>query len=240
MTKKASFGFQEVSAAEKEGLVQNVFSNVAKNYDLMNDMMSLGWHRIWKHDLINEISPSQHENLLDVAGGTGDIASRFLKAGGGHATVVDLNNQMLVEGQKKFPHAKISWVHANAENLPFPDNSFDYYTISFGIRNVTNIEQALKEAYRVLKPTGKFMCLEFSNVNNSVVAKLYDWYSLNIIPIIGEKIAQDREAYQYLVESIRKFPKAAKFASMVKAAGFTNVEFKKLTFGVVALHIGFL
>jgi demethylmenaquinone methyltransferase / 2-methoxy-6-polyprenyl-1,4-benzoquinol methylase len=239
MADKIDFGFKKVAKDRKQKLVQNVFSSVASKYDIMNDFMSFGLHRLWKKTLINELSPSFNEILLDLAGGTGDIANGFLKAGGGSTVVADLNRKMLDVGKKNLPDARIEWVHANAEDLPFADNVFDYCTISFGIRNVTDIDKALREAHRVLKYTGKFVCLEFSNVTNASLAKLYDRYSLNIIPYIGEKITGDREAYRYLVESIRKFPKATQFANMMKNAGFKNVEFIKLTCGIVALHIGY-
>lgn len=239
MKKKVDFGFTKVDENVKEGMVQDVFSSVATNYDLMNDFMSLGLHRLWKKSFINEISPSSYETLLDVAGGTGDIANLYLRSGGGKVIVADLNKEMLVEGRKKFPNNNIEWVHANAEKLPFDDNTFDYYTISFGIRNVTNLNAVLKEAYRVLKPTGKFLCLEFSNVTQPMLAKLYNWYSFKVIPFIGKKIASDRKSYEYLVESICKFPKATQFAHYISNAGFANVEFRKLTFGIVAIHIGY-
>ncbi len=238
MSRKADFGFKQVAEEQKQSLVQGVFSSVAHKYDLMNDLMSFGMHRLWKRELLKEITPCADQTLLDVAGGTGDVAHMFLKAGGKSATVADLNKAMLASGKKRYPKG-IKWVHANAETLPFKDHQFDYYTISFGIRNVTHIDKALKEAYRVLKPGGKFVCLEFSNVNNAVVRKLYDWYSFNAIPKIGKMIANDEDAYRYLVESIRRFPKATRFEHMIKQAGFNFTEFHKLTFGVVAIHIGY-
>lgn len=236
---KADFGFKEVEVAQKQPLVQQVFSSVAPKYDLMNDLMSFGLHRLWKKEMLKEINPAPHEKLLDVAGGTGDISHLFLQKGGLDATVADLNKNMLAQGRIKFPESNINWVHANAEGLPFEDNSFDYYSISFGIRNVTHIDKALKEAYRTLKIGGKFVCLEFSNVSNDTIRKLYDWYSFNLIPKIGSKIAGDKEAYQYLVESIRKFPPASKFEFMMKQAGLELVEYRKLTFGVVAIHTAY-
>lgn len=237
--KKADFGFKKVAEGQKQSLVQDVFSSVAHKYDLMNDLMSLGMHRLWKRDLLKEISPCDNHELLDVAGGTGDIAQMFLDAGGKSVTVADLNKAMLANGTKRFPKNNIKWVHANAETLPFKAQQFDYYTISFGIRNVTHIDKALQEAHRVLKPGGKFVCLEFSNVNNAVIRRLYDWYSFNAIPKIGKMIAGDEDAYRYLVESIRRFPKATQFEHMIKQAGFDFTEFYKLTFGVVAIHIGY-
>jgi demethylmenaquinone methyltransferase/2-methoxy-6-polyprenyl-1,4-benzoquinol methylase len=237
--KKAKFGFKDVEAGEKEPLVQGVFSSVASKYDLMNDLMSFGLHKSWKQDLINEMSPSKDDILLDVAGGTGDVAHRFLKAGGGSAVVVDLNEQMLEAGKAKFSDSRLAWVHANAEQLPFADESFDYYTISFGIRNVTNMDRALLEAFRVLKPMGKFLCLEFSQVNTPILSKLYDLYSFNVIPKIGKVIAGDEGAYQYLVESIKNFEPAPRFAKLIENAGFYDVDYIKLTFGVVAIHFGY-
>lgn len=237
--KKAKFGFKEVEASLKEPLVQEVFSSVAPKYDIMNDLMSFGLHKSWKRDLIAELSPGAGETLLDVAGGTGDVANRFLQAGGGSAVVADLNPEMLKAGKAKLSDPRLSWVHANAEELPFPDNSFDYYTISFGIRNVTNIDKALSEAFRVLKPMGKFLCLEFSQVNTPILSKLYDLYSFNVIPKIGKVVANDEGAYRYLVESIKNFEPAPRFAKLIEHAGFENVSYTKLTFGVVAIHIGY-
>ena len=234
------FGFKKVKQEIKEKLVQKVFSNVSSKYDLMNDLMSFGLHHFWKNLLIDEVFPHDKASiLLDVAGGTGDVAHKFLEAGGKHAVVADLNQQMLNEGKKKLQGKHIEFIHANAEKLPFDDNEFNFYTISFGIRNVSYIDKALKEAYRVLKPGGKFACLEFSNVNNKCIKSIYDWYSFNIIPSIGEKVAGDKASYQYLVESIRQFPKAENFKLMLEQAGFDFVEYRKLSFGVVAIHTGF-
>lgn len=239
MTQKVDFGFREVEENEKETLVQGVFSSVATNYDLMNDFMSFGLHRLWKDEVIKEIRPYSHEQLLDVAGGTGDIAYKFLQAGGEHATVLDLNQEMLAAGKLKYPNAGMSWVHGNAEDLPIDDDSFDYYTISFGIRNVTHIDKVIREAHRVLKPGGKFVCLEFSNVTNDLISKFYDFYSFKVIPFVGEKIANDKAAYDYLVESIRKFPTAPTFKNMIEKEGFEIVEYRKMCFGVVAIHTGY-
>lgn len=236
---KANFGFKKVAVEKKQDLVQQVFSNVAVKYDVMNDLMSFGLHRLWKREFLNEIKASGDEVLLDVAGGTGDIAHLFLNQGGKSAVVADLNQNMLKEGKKKYAQDNIEWVHANAEDLPFSAESFDYYSISFGIRNVTHIEKVLKEAYRVLKVGGKFACLEFSHINHDALRQVYDWYSFNIIPKIGSKVAGDKEAYQYLVESIRKFPPAAHFEMLIKEAGFSFTEYRKMTFGVVAIHTGY-
>ncbi len=239
MDTKTHFGFKEVETKKKQGMVQGVFSTVASKYDIMNDLMSFGLHRLWKDEAIKELQPSSDDVLLDVAGGTGDISWRFLQAGGGSAVVSDLNKEMLEQGKLKHSSDKLSWIHANAEELPFGDNQFDFYTISFGIRNVTHIDKVLKEAHRVLKPGGKFVCLEFSNVTNEVVKKFYDFYSFTIIPMIGKFVADSPQSYEYLVESIRKFPTAIAFADMIKDAGFNCIEFRKMSFGVVAIHVGY-
>ena len=239
MNKRAKFGFREVETTEKEPLVQSVFSSVASNYDLMNNLMSFGLHKQWKKALIAEISPGPDETLIDVAGGTGDVAHGFLQAGGGGATVVDLNQEMLAVGRQKLASQRLEWVHANAQELPFHDNSFDYYTISFGLRNVTHIDMVLREAFRVLKPGGKFLCLEFSQVTTPILRKIYDFYSFRVIPTMGKLVASDEEAYRYLVESIKGFEPAPRLVKLIEAAGFSNVYYIKLTFGVVAIHIGY-
>lgn len=236
---KTHFGFKDVNVDDKEPLVQGVFSTVASKYDVMNDFMSFGLHRWWKAELSKELNPAEHEVLLDVAGGTGDVGNLYLSKGGKSVVISDLNKEMLEQGKLKHRDARISWVHANAEKLPFPDNSFDYYTISFGIRNITNIDKALSEAFRVLKKGGKFICLEFSDVENKVIKTFYDLYSFKVIPKVGQFIANSPDSYQYLVESIRKFPKATIFRNMIENAGFTQVEYQKLSFGIVAIHIGF-
>jgi demethylmenaquinone methyltransferase / 2-methoxy-6-polyprenyl-1,4-benzoquinol methylase len=236
---KTHFGFKDVGIEEKEPLVQKVFSTVANKYDIMNDFMSLGLHRWWKAELAKELNPAEHEILLDVAGGTGDIGNLYLSQGGKEVVVSDLNKEMLEQGKLKHPDPRISWIHANAEKLPFSDNSFDYFTISFGIRNVTNIDKALSEAFRVLKKGGKFICLEFSDVENKFIKAFYDLYSFKVIPKIGQRVANSPDSYQYLVESIRKFPKATLFRNMIEKAGFSQVEYRKLSFGIVAIHTGF-
>ncbi len=243
MSEKTFFGYKEVDSAKKASMVKGVFSNVAPKYDIMNDVMSLGIHRIWKDTFIKKLNPKAGSKLLDVAGGTGDIAFRFLqKAKGGHVTVCDINPQMLEEGYKNAIDNNvlegIEWTCGDAEKLPFPDNSYDYYTIAFGIRNVTHIDAALAEAYRVLKPGGHFMCLEFSHVTNPVLAKLYEFYSFKVIPQMGQLVAGDRDSYQYLVESIRKFPTQEKFLKMIKDAGFTQASYTNLSGGSVAIHSG--
>lgn len=240
---KVDFGYTQVSPTQKTHLVQQVFSQVANNYDLMNNIMSFGLHHLWKDKVIAELRPRPDDILLDVAGGTADIATRFLKAGGGKVIVSDLNQEMLQHGQAKAAtqiyRNQMQWVCANAEALPFADNSFDYYTISFGIRNVTNKLAALQEANRVLKPGGKFICLEFSHVDNNLINKLYDWYAFTVIPQLGKTMANNKAAYQYLSESIKQFPSAGHFAAMMEEAGLQNVTYQKFTFGVVAIHIGY-
>ena len=241
--KKTHFGFSEVPEGEKAGRVQGVFNSVASKYDIMNDVMSVGIHRIWKEAMMDWLAPRAGQKLLDVAGGTGDISFKFLKrAGHGHATVLDLTEPMLVEGRKRAEADQMAdsldWVVGDAMALPFEDNSFDVYTISFGIRNVTRPQEALNEAYRVLKPGGRLMVLEFSQLPNEGMQKLYDLYSFNVIPRMGQMIASDRDSYQYLVESIRKFPDQETFLSMVRAAGFEQAKYRNLTMGVACLHSG--
>ncbi len=241
------FGFQKVPLADKQGLVDDVFHKVARRYDLMNDLMSGGLHRAWKDILVTAINPPKSNrpfHLLDVAGGTGDIAMRVVDAGGGgtHATVLDINADMLAVGRERaqkrgLDHA-ITFVEGNAEALSLPDKSFDAYTIAFGIRNVPRIDTALHEAYRVLKPGGHFLCLEFSCVDVPGLEQLYELYSFNVIPAIGRAVTGDAEAYRYLVESIRKFPRPEPFAAMIRVAGFARVSHQTMSGGIVALHSG--
>ena len=242
-TRTTHFGFQTVGEKDKAGMVHGVFTNVASRYDVMNDVMSVGIHRVWKDAMMDWLAPRDGQALLDVAGGTGDIAFRFLKrAPGAGATVLDMTESMLVEGQKRAEAAhlaeKLSWVVGDAMALPFEANTFDVYTISFGIRNVTRIPDALSEAFRVLKPGGRLMVLEFSQLPNDGLQKLYDLYSFNVIPRMGQAIANDRESYQYLVESIRKFPEQEVFAEMIRTAGFEQVKYRNLSMGIAALHSG--
>ncbi|XP_064613372.1 ubiquinone/menaquinone biosynthesis C-methyltransferase UbiE-like [Liolophura sinensis] len=302
--KETHFGFENVLEEEKEGKVYEVFENVAEKYDLMNDAMSGGIHRLWKDCFVRRLGPVPGSKLIDVAGGTGDIAFRCLdyskseseseqetsdeldfdihipreiqakvyvdsaerlnssderadntedtpswqsaKQGRHtHVTICDINQAMLEVGKKKamergFQEGRdVSWLRGNAECLPLEDNTFDGYTIAFGIRNVTHIDKVLDEAYRVLKPGGRFMCLEFSHVENPILRSLYDSYSFQVIPVMGQVIARDWNSYQYLVESIRKFPDQGTFASMIRQAGFSMVTFENLTFGVAAIHSGF-
>jgi len=240
----ASFGFRDVPEAEKEKLVRGVFSSVAKNYDLMNDLMSGGVHRLWKDAMVAWLNPQPGWKSLDVAGGTGDIAFRIAnairrKGGEPNVTVCDINPDMLAEGvarAEKKGEAALTWVAGDAQALPLPDNTFDSYTIAFGIRNVTRIEKALEEARRVLKPGGRFLCLEFSQVVVPGLDVLYDKFSFNIVPTIGEYVARDRESYQYLIESIRRFPNQAKFARMIETAGLAQVKVRNLSGGIAAMH----
>ena len=237
------FGFETILEKDKSEKVQGVFSSVASKYDVMNDVMSLGIHRVWKDAMMDWLAPIRGQALLDVAGGTGDISFRFLKrASGANATVLDLTESMLAEGRKRAENVGISgqleWVVGDAMALPFEDDSFDVYTISFGIRNVTDPQKALSEAYRVLKPGGRLMVLEFSHIPNNLLQWFYDKYSFNVIPRLGQIIASDRSSYQYLVESIRKFPKQESFMKLVNAAGFENTKYRNLTMGVACLHSG--
>ena len=237
------FGFETVREDEKAGRVQGVFTSVASKYDIMNDVMSVGIHRVWKDAMMDWLAPHPGQKLLDVAGGTGDISFRFLKrAGSGHSTVLDLTESMLVAGRQRAEADdmadSLDWVVGDAMKLPFPDNTFDVYTISFGIRNVTRPQEALNEAYRVLRPGGRLMVLEFSQLPNPMMQKAYDLYSFNVIPRMGQLIANDRDSYQYLVESIRKFPDQDTFLSMVKKAGFENAKYRNLSLGIAALHSG--
>jgi demethylmenaquinone methyltransferase/2-methoxy-6-polyprenyl-1,4-benzoquinol methylase len=242
---QTSFGFRSVDAQDRQNLVNSVFSRVADRYDLMNDLMSGGLHRLWKADLINWLAPSRREALalLDVAGGTGDIARRFLDAAGpqSSATICDISAEMLKAGRDKLGKRfgdRLRFVQGNAQTLPFPDKSFDTYTIAFGIRNVTQIEAALAEAFRVLKRGGRFLCLEFSDVRTPMLDKVYDAYSFKVIPRLGELVAGDGASYQYLVESIRRFPDQEAFAAMIAKAGFERVQYRNLSGGIAALHSG--
>ncbi len=244
--KTASFGFREVPEDQKEELVGEVFTSVANRYDLMNDLMSGGVHRLWKDAFVDWLNPQPGMRVLDVAGGTGDIAVRIAKranAKGGEAEIVicDINAAMLNEGLKRsdvLGVGSIRWVCGNAECLPLPDASVDAYTIAFGIRNVTHIDKALAEARRVLRPGGRFLCLEFSKVEAPILDTLYDQYSFKVLPRIGRMVAGDAEAYRYLAESIRKFPPQATFAKMIESAGLSRVKVRNFMGGIAAMHSG--
>ncbi len=243
LAKTTHFGAREVREDQKAGLVHDVFTNVASKYDVMNDVMSVGIHRLWKEAMMDWLAPRPGQRLLDVAGGTGDISFRFLKrAKGSEAVVLDMTESMLVEGRKRAEATDLSesldWVAGDAMALPFESNSFDVYTISFGIRNVTRIPDALSEAYRVLRPGGRLMVLEFSQLPVDGMQKLYDLYSFNVIPRMGKLIANDYDSYQYLVESIRNFPNQETFADKISTAGFEQVKYRNLSMGIAALHSG--
>ena len=237
------FGFQTIPEAKKANKVQNVFTSVAGKYDIMNDIMSAGIHRIWKESMMNWLLPKPGQKLLDVAGGTGDISLKFLeRAGSGHATVLDLTEKMLAVGKARAKDSGapkcLDWVVGDAMALPFQDNLFDVYTISFGIRNVTHPYRALTEAYRVLRPGGRLMVLEFSQIPVPLVQKAYDLYSFKVIPELGKLITGDRESYRYLVESIRNFPDQENFLKLLNEASFENTSYRNLSLGIAAIHSG--
>ncbi|MFN3512314.1 MAG: class I SAM-dependent methyltransferase [Phenylobacterium sp.] len=244
----ATFGFRDVDPAEKPGLVRGVFDRVAGRYDLMNDLMSAGVHRLWKDAMAARLNPQPGETVVDCAGGTGDMARRYarmarraqVRRGGPDASVVvvDYNAEMIAAGRERGFEPEILWAVGDAQRLPLPDACADAYSIAFGIRNVTDIAQALAEARRVLKPGGRFLCLEFSRPATEVLRKAYDAYSFKVIPQIGEWVVKDRESYQYLVESIRRFPDQAAFLRMIEQAGFSRASYTNFTGGVAALHHG--
>jgi demethylmenaquinone methyltransferase/2-methoxy-6-polyprenyl-1,4-benzoquinol methylase len=244
----ATFGFRDVDPHEKPGLVRGVFDRVASRYDLMNDVMSAGVHRLWKDATAARLNPQPGETIIDCAGGTGDMARRFAdlarrardRRGGDDARilVVDYNAEMIAAGRARGLEPEIDWAVGDAQRLPLPDACADAYVISFGIRNVTEIPAALREARRVLKPGGRFLCLEFSRPPAPALARLYDAYSFKVIPFMGERIAGDRDSYQYLVESIRRFPDQKTFQGMIEAAGFRRAGYTNFTGGVAALHHG--
>jgi demethylmenaquinone methyltransferase/2-methoxy-6-polyprenyl-1,4-benzoquinol methylase len=237
------FGFRTVAPEEKTSLVRGVFDAVASRYDIMNDAMSFGLHRLWKQAFVDGVDMRANMRCLDVAGGTGDIAFKLRARGAEHVTVCDINQAMLEEGRKRADDRNLitglEWVCGNAESLPLPDNAFQLYTIAFGMRNVTHVRQALAEAHRVLAPGGRFMCLEFSRVTSDTLAKLYDAYSFNMIPRMGKAIAGDGAPYQYLVESIRTFPNQDAFRKMIEKAGFAQARYTNIASGVVAIHSGY-
>ena len=247
---ETSFGFAQVGASEKQARVDDVFHSVARRYDIMNDLMSAGLHRLWKEAVVTKVNPRRRPGPdgpwrgLDVAGGTGDIAFRLVEASNrtAHVTVADINASMLDVGRERAAKrrlgANVDFVEANAEALPFPDATFDAYTIAFGIRNVPRIEKGLAEAYRVLKPGGRFVCLEFSDVDVPGLEQFYEAWSFNVIPVIGRVVTGDADSYRYLIESIRRFPDQESFADTVREAGFERVGYDNLTGGVVAIHHG--
>ncbi len=240
MSETVSFGYREVAPDEKTKLVGGVFSSVAKNYDLMNDAMSAGMHRLWKDQFVRRVKPRKGETILDMAGGTGDIAFR-MAARGAAITVSDINEDMLAVGQERAKGRGIeglSWRPQNAERLDFTDRQFDAYTIAFGIRNVTDIPAALREAHRVLKFGGRFFCLEFSTNTWPGFADVYDAYSHKLVPKLGKLLAHDEESYRYLIESIRRFPDMPRFAAMIEEAGFVQVKAEPILGGLVAIHSG--
>src|SRR5215831_8348704 len=241
------FGFRTVGIDDKQAMVDEVFDKVAPRYDLMNDLMSGGLHRVWKDILVTALNPPRNERsfaALDVAGGTGDVAFRIAEAGGAgtRVTVCDINEEMLAVGRERTARrgleGRVSFTAGNAERLPFPDRNFDACTVAFGVRNVPRIDVALAEFFRVLRPGSRFLCLEFSSVDVPGFDAVYDFYSFNVIPALGRAVTGNAEAYRYLVESIRRFPKPVPFADMITAAGFRRAGFRLLTGGVVALHSG--
>ena len=237
--KNIDFGNKKVKKTEKQTLVNNVFNSVADKYDLMNDLTSLGIHRLWKDSLINWLAPQPYQKLADIAGGTGDISVKFLLAGGCSAHIIDINKEMITKGKfKNSNNNNLSWTIASAENLPMADNSYERASMGFGLRNITNRVLALKEVYRILKPGGRFICLEFSHVENSLLKKIYDVWSFQFMPRIGQKITGDKEAYDYLVESIRQFPSQPELTQMFSEAGFSRVKYRNLSNGIVTLHSG--
>jgi len=242
-----TFGYRNVAEDDRQGLVNEVFRSVAERYDLMNDLMSGGLHRLWKQDFITQLNPplgARPFRLLDVAGGTGDIAIRAMQSSGANASAVicDISPEMLAVGNRRIREngleTRITCIEGNAEALPFPDRAFDAYTIAFGIRNVTHIDKALAEAYRVLKIGGRFLCLEFSHVDVPILDRLYDFHSFEVIPRLGQLVAGDRDSYQYLAESVRKFPSQEAYAKMIRAVGFDRVSYRNLTGGIAAIHSG--
>lgn len=245
-----AFGFRKVDADTRTSMVREVFASVAPKYDVMNDLMSLGVHRLWKHAFVREVNPRADEQILDLAGGTGDIAFLMERMRGSSKnsapqnpiTICDINPAMLEVGKKramdKGLHGVFNWVEGNAEELPFADASFDKVTISFGLRNVTHLAKALSDIYRVLRPGGHFYCLEFSHVAVPTLQKAYDHYSFRVLPWLGEKVANDRASYQYLAESIRAFPGQESLCGLMRDAGFSAVRFENYSAGIAAVHVG--
>ncbi|MFC7498124.1 bifunctional demethylmenaquinone methyltransferase/2-methoxy-6-polyprenyl-1,4-benzoquinol methylase UbiE [Enterovirga sp. GCM10030262] len=237
---KVSFGYEDVPADEKTRRVRGVFSNVASRYDLMNDFMSAGMHRVWKNQFVRKLKPRAGQHIIDMAGGTGDIAFRIAERGA-QVTVADINPEMLAVGRERAKARGLEgllWAEENAEELSFPDQTFDAYTIAFGIRNVTHIDKALAEAHRVLRVGGHFLCLEFSTATWPGFKEIYDRYSHDVVPRIGRVVARDEESYRYLVESIRRFPDMPTFKRMIEQAGFAQVTVEPILGGAVAIHSG--
>lgn len=248
-TTQSGFGYQKTAPETRTKLVREVFESVAPKYDIMNDVMSLGIHRLWKRDFVNDVQPKAHEAIMDLAGGTGDIAFLMQRARSRHSqptskiTICDINPAMLNVGKQRAMdrglHGTFNWVEGNAEALPFDDNSFDVVTIAFGLRNVTRLSKALADILRVLKPGGRFYCLEFSHIPVPLLQKAYDRYSFGFLPWAGEKIAGDRAAYQYLAESIRAFPDQQALVKLMQNAGFSAATYRNLSLGIAAIHSGF-
>lgn len=236
------FGYRQVPREDKQALVADVFSSVAPSYDLMNDLMSAGIHRLWKDALMDWMAPRPEQSLVDLAGGTGDIALRFLKRGGGSAHIIDINADMLEAGKNRTDlkafSGQLEWTVASAESIPLDDNSADRVTIAFGLRNVTDRMEALAQAYRILKPGGRFCCLEFSHISQPQLSALYDIWSFNALPRIGRLVAGDEDAYRYLAESIRQFPDQHKLMEMMAEAGFAQIRYRNLSQGIAAIHSG--
>ena len=240
--KQIDFGFQSVPLGQKQNLVNDVFDSVASSYDIMNDLMSGGVHRLWKENLLDWMAPRPNQILADLAGGTGDVSLRFLKRGGKFAHVIDINEQMLAAGKKRKimnPYSdRLNWMVGDAQLIPLADNSVDRVTIAFGLRNVPDRMAALKQIKRILKPGGRFCCLEFSHVNNKLLSKIYDGWSFNVLPKLGQLVAGDAQSYQYLVESIRKFHSQAELSTMMADAGLVQIKVRSLSGGIAAIHSG--
>ena len=234
-SQQIDFGFQKVNIGKKEKLVNNIFNSVSSKYDLMNDLSSLGFHRLWKQQLINWIAPQSHQSLLDIAGGTGDIAKQFIKSGGLSADILDIKYNMLIHSKSN--DNRIRYIVGNCEKLPIRSNAYERITISFGLRNITNRKLALDEIYRVLKPGGRFMCLEFSKIENELIDFFYKQYA-KTIPLIGKFVVGTEKPYEYLIDSIKKFYNQEQLAKLMKSNGFSNVEFRNVSSGVSAIHSG--
>jgi len=240
MSKLSNFGFTKVTPKEKTRLVQKVFSDVASNYDLMNDVMSFGAHRLWKRIFIDIINPSYGDKIIDVGSGSGDLVLEIQKKYfNADIDIVDLNNEMLEEGKKRVKQGNVSFYQQNAENLNFPDNSYDKYVISFCLRNITDIDQSLREAFRILKPGGQYYCLEFSRPSSFFISNIYSYYKSNLIPTFGKIFSNNRDAYNYLNESIDMFPNQEDLKKRMESAGFKLVKFINLFDGIISIHTGF-